>query len=421
MNAEVVILVPVLRRPHRVEPLLESIAAATPEPHRVLFIASPGDEGELAALSTIGADVLVLDQEPAPGDYARKINAGHRASTEPLLFLGADDLHFHPGWLERAADRLGDRVHVVGTNDLGNQSVIDGNHATHSLVTRAYVDQLGTLDEVGVVLHEGYPHEYVDVEFVETAKARGAWAFAGDSIVEHLHPHWGKAPTDELYDQFGHRMQLGRRVWRRRQQLLRRQARRWALRPPTVATIRAGVTVITASLPERSPLLAEAAASVAAQTVPVAHLIGVDAGRSVSEVRNALVETAQTEWVAFLDDDDLLDPHHVATLLEHTAGADVVIPHCRFDGPPLPPKFCNRPYSRADLRKHGIFPITVLARRQAVLDVGGFPLEGWDDWGLWNRMADARCKFTVVPEVTWTYRTDAAPDRRTHRLQAATA
>lgn len=178
------------------------------------------------------------------------------------------------------------------------------------------------------------------------------------------------------------------------------------------------VTVITASLPERARLLAEAIASVVAQTVPVAHLIGIDAGAGVAEIRNRLVAAADTEWVGFLDDDDLLDPHHVHTLLWASHGADVVIPYCRFDGPPLPEGYCNRPYSRLELRRHGIFPITVLARRQAVLDVGGFSSTGWDDWKLWNAMADAGARFATVRQVTWTYRT-STPDRRTHALQRA--
>lgn len=221
------ILVPVLRRPHRVAPLLESIEAATPEPHRVLFVASPEDEVELRALEQAGADRLVTTWPGGTrGDYARKINAGYQATEEPLLFLAADDLHFHPGWLERACERLGDpAVGVVGTNDLGNPRVLAGKTATHSLVTRAYIDERGTVDEQGKVLHEGYPHEYVDTEFVETAKRRGAWAFAADSIVEHLHPHWGKAPTDELYDAHAERMAAGAQLYRRRRRLWQRRLR----------------------------------------------------------------------------------------------------------------------------------------------------------------------------------------------------
>lgn len=418
----VAILVPVLGRPHRVRPLLESIEAATPDPHRVLFIASPGDVEEHEAVRDAGGDLLVVDWEPGPGDYARKINAGYRHTSDELLFLAADDLHFHPGWLEAATAELADGVHVVGTDDMGNPDVMKGLHSTHTLVTRVYCDQVGTLDRRGQVLVECYPHEFVDNELVATAQARNTWAFAAAAKVEHLHPHWGKADTDVLYDAQPDRMRAGRRVWQRRQPLIRRESRRWAGRHPELEPDPGAgkVTVITASLPGRAHLLAEAIASVAAQTVPAAHLIAVDAGHGVAEVRNQLVAAATSEWVAFLDDDDLLDPNHLETLLAHAAGHDVVIPHCRFDGPPLPEQFCNRPFDRQTLRRHGIFPITVLARRQAVLDAGGFPTEGWDDWELWKRMDRRRARFTVVAETTWTYRT-STPDRRTHLLHAASA
>lgn len=179
------------------------------------------------------------------------------------------------------------------------------------------------------------------------------------------------------------------------------------------------VTVITAALPHRTSLLADAIRSVHAQTVPVReHLISVAPRRRVADVRNDLIDAADSEWVAFLDDDDLLDPHHVETLLRQADNADVVIPYCRFDGPPLPDGYCNRPFDLAALRSHGIFPITVLARRELVLAAGGFAAEGWDDWVLWNRMADDGCRFVTVPTVTWTYRT-STPSRRTHALLGA--
>lgn len=212
-------MVPVLRRPHRVAPLLESLLQATPEDHRVLFVTSPGDTAEQDAVTSAGADLLVATWEPARGDYAKKINYAYRHTIEPFLFLGADDLRFHPGWLSAAHAHLTDGVGVVGTNDLGNPRVLRGVHATHSLVTRDYIDQHGTIDEPGTVLHEGYWHEYVDDEFVETAWKREAWAFAADSIVEHLHPAWGKAPMDDLYRMEPQRMRQGLRLFRNRRHL----------------------------------------------------------------------------------------------------------------------------------------------------------------------------------------------------------
>ncbi len=131
------------------------------------------------------------------------------------------------------------------------------------------------------------------------------------------------------------------------------------------------ITVITPSLPDRAAMLAEAVASVEAQTLSAeAHLIEVDHLRDGPAIlRNRMLERAATEWVAFLDDDDLLDPHHLETLA--AGSADVVVPYCRFDGPPLSPLYVNQPYSRKRLARHGLFPPAVLARTSAVLRAGG--------------------------------------------------
>lgn len=214
----ILIVVPVLRRPHRVAPLIESIEAVTPEPHRTLFVCTPGDDGEIAAIKDAGAEFIETPEPHAPGDYQRKINLAYLATWEPLLFLGADDLHFHPGWLPAALAQLAEGIGVVGTNDLGNKRTARGVHSTHSLVTREYADR-GTIDEPHKILHEGYPHEFCDDELVQTARKRRAYAHAPESIVEHLHPNWNKAPMDPLYAAEPRRMVEGRKVFRGRRRL----------------------------------------------------------------------------------------------------------------------------------------------------------------------------------------------------------
>jgi len=189
-----VILVPVLRRPHRVAPLLASIFAATPVPHRVVFITDPDDTAEHVAIGVAGGARIDVD-----AGYAGKIAAGVRATTEPLIFLGADDLHFHPGWFPRALARLRDPISVVGVNDLCSRRVREGRHATHFLMTREYAEQ-PTIDGQPGPLCQLYDHSFVDDELVATARKRGTIAFARDSIVEHLHPTARKAPMDEVYE-----------------------------------------------------------------------------------------------------------------------------------------------------------------------------------------------------------------------------
>lgn len=213
----VIIIVPVLGRPHRVAPLMASVEEATPEPHRTLFVASANDAPEIAALDAAGADYITVP--PARGSWACKINDGYRASTEPFLFTGADDLQFHPGWFSAAVAHMSDRVHVVGTTDLCNPRTMNGDHSTHTLVARSYVEAHGTIDKPGQVLHEGYHHDYADDELIATARARGAYAHALDSTVEHLHPWADKAPDDATY-RLGRRWrQHGRRLFRQRERL----------------------------------------------------------------------------------------------------------------------------------------------------------------------------------------------------------
>lgn len=220
-GADVVVVVPVLGRPHRVAPLVASLEAATePGSYRLLFVCTDSDVDEIAAVDAAGIERITIPAN-AHGDYARKVHAAIRASSEPHIFTGADDLDFHPGWLPAALARMSDQVGVVGTNDLHNPRVLEGRHATHFLVARWYVERFGTIDDSGLLFHEGYWHECVDDELVGTAKHHGAWAFAEDSIVEHLHPNWGLAPTDRIYDEQARRIRFGRRLYWRREQLWR--------------------------------------------------------------------------------------------------------------------------------------------------------------------------------------------------------
>ena len=84
---------------------------------------------------------------------------------------------------------------------MANPRVIRGEHATHWMISRDYVDEVGaSWDGPGVVAHEGYRHWYVDDEIVLAAKQRGVFQSALGARIEHLHPITGKVPTDEVYE-----------------------------------------------------------------------------------------------------------------------------------------------------------------------------------------------------------------------------
>lgn len=221
----VVAIFPVLNRPERVEDLVGSLYASWGNvPVHPLFVTTQGDMAEEAAIRAAGSDYLILPGERQPGDYARKINAAVRHVEETggdWVLLGADDLCFCPSWADRAIETAGDTFDVVGTNDLGNPHVEAGNQSTHSLVRIRY---RGTIDDPELMLHEGYIHNWVDREFVETAKQRGKFIFAPDAMVEHLHPNWGKAEMDDTY-RLGldlANFEIDRRLFHQREPLWRR-------------------------------------------------------------------------------------------------------------------------------------------------------------------------------------------------------
>src|ERR1051326_214782 len=139
------------------------------------------------------------------------------------------------------------------------------------------------------------------------------------------------------------------------------------------------VSVLTPSLSERSGLLDECRASVAAQTVPVEHLVYIDNDRVGPQlVRNALARQATTEWLLPVDDDATLDPDCVEVLLDRAGDADVVYPFCRMDGRD---DWCpNRLFAAKTLLRKPFIPVTSLVRKDLWETVGGHRPEPLEDW-----------------------------------------
>lgn len=195
------VLIPVLARPVNAEPVLDSVREASKYVARVLFICSESDTAEVMELQRIGADYVSVPWKPAGGDYARKMNLGYEMTDSPFVLLGADDLVFERYWdviALRVAEETG--AGVVATNDLENPEVKKGTFGTHCLVRRDYVEEVGgSLDGPGHLLSDAYDHNFVDRELCHLADQRGLYAFAPDSHVRHLHPHWGTAKMDATY------------------------------------------------------------------------------------------------------------------------------------------------------------------------------------------------------------------------------
>jgi glycosyltransferase involved in cell wall biosynthesis len=179
------------------------------------------------------------------------------------------------------------------------------------------------------------------------------------------------------------------------------------------------VTVVICTIPVRPVMLGKAIASVLNQTVtPGAIVVRYDHAREGHAInRNKAMEQVNTEWLAFLDDDDEWDTTHLEQLCnaanEHPE-ADLIYPWHRIAGPDggvVADMFGRQglPFDEQVLRRDNFIPVTVLVRTDVIRAVQ-FPSPApyeyyWkaEDFGCWVRMLDNGATFYHHPEITWTW------------------
>jgi glycosyltransferase involved in cell wall biosynthesis len=176
------------------------------------------------------------------------------------------------------------------------------------------------------------------------------------------------------------------------------------------------VTVVIPSLDTRNEYLQEAISSVLLQTLPASGLIvEVDKERQGAWVtRNKAMMKADTEWTAFLDDDDLFLPHHLEFLVNNALTDNVDLCWGWFEVLGGTDPFPNHRGRQYDPQKPHIFPIPVVVRtsllHQAYHDMGGFQpdtLGSWmgQDHPLWKHIINVLgAKHKAYDEVTWQWR-----------------
>lgn len=182
--------------------------------------------------------------------------------------------------------------------------------------------------------------------------------------------------------------------------------------------MRPGITVAIPSIPPRAAMLAAAVGSVLAQELPAAALsIVVDLDRQGAAVtRDRALRAVGTEWTAFLDDDDRMQPEHLRILMAaaEESGADYVYSYYTVAGPDGtlmphvdPLRHFGRPF---DPERPHQTTITVLVRTELARQVGfKNPAEGalidgqryGEDFLFTVGCAQAGAKFLHVPQKTW--------------------
>lgn len=170
------------------------------------------------------------------------------------------------------------------------------------------------------------------------------------------------------------------------------------------------VTVVIPTIPPRArDLLPRALASVFAQEYSAAAVaIAVDnLHQGAWATRGRALNTAQTEWVAFLDDDDEYLPEHLGRLLEEAARteADYVFSYFYPVGMGDPLGLFGRPFDSAQPH-HTTMNIVVKTKlAQSVGFTAPDPQDsvGGEDWRFILGCVEAGAKIVHLPERTWVW------------------
>jgi glycosyltransferase involved in cell wall biosynthesis len=188
----IAVLIPTFGRASRLADVVQNAHDNTAGDHVVVLAVESEDHETISVARGLDCQLVINERRP---NYSGAITTAYEHTRADYLFAGADDLNFHPGWDEVALSHMDGWVMVVGTNDLLNPYVTAGTHATHYLVDRRYLDEVGGVVDQGPgsFLFDGYSHQYTDTEFIGTAKMRARFRPCFDSIVEHMHA-WSDKP-----------------------------------------------------------------------------------------------------------------------------------------------------------------------------------------------------------------------------------
>ncbi len=160
------------------------------------------------------------------------------------------------------------------------------------------------------------------------------------------------------------------------------------------------------------PELPRALTSVAAQTHRPIEIILVDAaagGIALAKAANAGLEGARGEWLLFLDEDDEIEPEHVAQLVAAAAkeGSEVAYSQTRLvDGAGRTQRIFGGPYNRAFLFRSNYLAIHAVLFSRGVVDAGyrfDETLPIFEDWDFWLQLSQ-RAPFAFTGKPTAVYR-----------------
>jgi len=190
---DIEVIIPTFKRIQNIEKCYKNVVEAGGIP---LFVVNVCDFYSLVEVKRIGAKYTMDTNKPSGVSAS---NIGYYAVKSDWFILSQDDILFTKDSIKNAINHIKDEIKVIGLYD-GFPENEQKEHSVSWLINRKYVEENSlSIGHRDVLFNPDYKKNYADNELNDTAKFRGVWEYAKDSLAEHIHPRFKKTVIDETY------------------------------------------------------------------------------------------------------------------------------------------------------------------------------------------------------------------------------
>lgn len=132
--------------------------------------------------------------------------------------------------------------------------------------------------------------------------------------------------------------------------------------------------------------------------------------KGLPSARNTGIMNATSDYILFLDADDMLLDHCVERIMQaiEAEGTDVIAPSFKSFGTQNGEAVLQTLPTLQDFATGNRLPYFCAVKRSVLLEIGGYSprmLWGWEDYALWMDIFSRNKTLTMIPEVLVLYRT----------------
>jgi hypothetical protein len=191
---KIALLIPTRNRPNSIKHILEEYKIYGNGYIDFVIGVDEDDEyiGDYVRLANDYNVILYIAQRKRLGPTLNDMSVKYAKKYFALGFIGDDMRPRTEGWDGKIMSSLQQLKTGIVHGDDGHWGK---DLATQVFMTSDIVQTLGYMVPPGMI------HMYLDNFWSEFAREINKFVYRGDILIEHLHPAWGKAPKDSLYEE----------------------------------------------------------------------------------------------------------------------------------------------------------------------------------------------------------------------------